>query len=112
MIPNPARPPSSSGVPRMLIEAGECWKTGNYSEAIHVLQRALRLDAANTRVLQELGYAYAMSYDFNAAERAFEEAIRVSASKIDALLAVAHYWRRMRRFDSALNCFERVLEHQ
>lgn len=106
--PNPFAPPSS--VSRMFGEARECLARSDYPQAIQILQRAHGLDSTNDKVLIELGYAYAMAYDFAAAERYFENAIRVAPSKALALLAVGHRWMDVRHFEAACNYFERILQ--
>ncbi|MDB6124046.1 MAG: hypothetical protein JWQ71_3039 [Pedosphaera sp.] len=99
-----------TGVDRMFLEAAHGWRSGDYQKVVEILQRAHRLYPEHEKVLIELGFAHAMSYDFDAAEQCFEKAIRISPSKTDTLLAVGHQWRRVRHYEAAKNCFERILQ--
>ena len=99
-----------SGLPRFLAEASDFWKRGDYQQAAQALERAHQLRLSDEKILLDLGMANAMNYDFAAAERFFENAIRVAPSKTDALMVVGQNWRKLRHFEAARHCFERVLQ--
>lgn len=107
---NPAPASSQNLLSRLRAEARECLKQNDYQQAIEILQRAHRLDPANDRILLELGQANVMSYDFSAARKNFDQALRVSTSKPDALVAIGHHWMDIRCFATAAECFEKVLQ--
>jgi tetratricopeptide (TPR) repeat protein len=96
----------------MFLEVAQHWRTGDYQKTADILRRAHRLAPTNEKVLLELGFAHAMSYDFAEAERWFETAIRVSSSKTQTLLAVGHQWQKVRHYEVARGCFERILQQK
>ena len=69
----------------MFQEAAEAWKRQEYQQTIEILERAARLDPANTRIQLDLGRAYGLRYDYAAAERCLEKAVRVAAKRAEAL---------------------------
>ncbi len=77
-----------------------------------MLQRAHKLDPANDKILVDLGSACAKAYDFAAAQRWFDEAVRVSTTPVPALTAVGHAWLEVRNFEAAQACFERLLQEK
>ena len=70
---------------RMLQEANEAWGRCDYQQSFELLERASRLDPANTRILMQLGQSYGRRYDYAAAERCFDKAVRVATRKAEAL---------------------------
>jgi tetratricopeptide (TPR) repeat protein len=94
---------------RMISEAGKFLNQGDYDQAIQILQRAHGLNPNDVEVLIDLGLAYAFSYDFQTAERYFENAILVASHKIQPLMAAGHGWLKVRNYEAAQSCFERIL---
>src|SRR5687767_8959062 len=80
---------------RLFEEAAEAWRRQAYEETIQLLERASRLDPANAGVLLDLGRAYGLRYDYAAAERCLERAVRLAARKPEAL---AEAGRRAQEF--------------
>lgn len=77
---------SKGSLSRLFQEAVEAWRRQEYHETIALLERASRLDPANTNVLFDLGRAYGLRYDYEAAERCFDKAIKIAPGKADALV--------------------------
>src|SRR6266481_1076496 len=77
---------SKGSLSRLFQDAVEAWRRQDYQETIALLERASRLDPANTNVLLDLGRAYGLRYEFESAERCFEKAIKIAPRKIDALI--------------------------
>ena len=54
----------------------ESWQRRDFQQGIEILERASRLDPANAGILLDLGRFYGKRYDYAAAERCFEKAVR------------------------------------
>lgn len=99
---------SQHSLTRILQEAAEAWKRQEYQQTIENLERVIRLDPANARVLLDLGRAYGLRYDYSAAERCFEKAVRVAAKKLEALADAGRRCQEFGSFAMARNYFERA----
>src|SRR5215468_3293990 len=77
---------SKGSLSRLFQDAVEAWRRQDYQQTIALLERASRLDPANTNVLLDLGRAYGLRYEFESAGRCFEKAIKVAPRKTDALI--------------------------
>ena len=112
MTTYPTAPASrhQSAFARICAEAAQHLKVGDYVPAIELLERAHRLDPADSRIALDLGYANAMAYDFAAAERWFDRAIQLAPERTGMLMAIAERWSDVRQFDASGRIFERVLE--
>ena len=76
---------SQGSLNRMLQEANEAWNRSDFEQCFDLLERASRLDPANTRILMQLGQSYGRRYDYAGAERCFDKAVRVATRKAEAL---------------------------
>jgi tetratricopeptide (TPR) repeat protein len=92
---------SKNSLSRMLQTAGEAWKQKDFQKSIEILERASRLDPANAGILLDLGRMYGLRYDYTAAERCLEKAIRVAPKKTEAMAAAGMQCRNFRKFDLA-----------
>ncbi len=86
---------SQGSLSRLFQEAAEAWRRQDYGKTIDVLERASRLDPANPSISFDLGRAYGLRYDYPAAERCLEKAVRVSPRRAEAL---AEAGRRCQEF--------------
>lgn len=77
----------NSSVARMLQTADQAWERRDFQQCFEQMERASRLDPANARILLILGQRYGLRYDYAAAERCFDKALRVAIRKTDALAA-------------------------
>ncbi len=76
---------------RILQAAEQAWHQKDFQQNIELLERASRLDPANTGILFQLGRMQGLRFDYAAAERCFERAIRLSPRKTEAMsMAGAH----------------------
>jgi tetratricopeptide (TPR) repeat protein len=89
---------SQRSLSRLFQEAAESWKRLDYQQSIETLERAAKLDPANANIQLDLGRAYGMRYDYPAAERCLEKAVRVASRKVDTL---AEAGRRCQEFGSS-----------
>jgi tetratricopeptide (TPR) repeat protein len=76
---------SQGSVFRMIQTADEAWKRRDFQQYFELLERASRLDPANASLLFILGQRYGLRYDYAAAERCFDKAVRLTAKKSEAL---------------------------
>jgi tetratricopeptide (TPR) repeat protein len=74
---------------RLLNSADDARNRQEFQECVAILERASRLDPANAQILLNLGQAHGMNFDYAAAERSFEKAIRVAPKKTEALAGAA-----------------------
>ena len=94
---------------RLFQEAAEAWRRQEYSQTITLLERASRLDPANANVLLDLGRAHGLRYDFAAAGRCLEKAIRVMSRKADALTEAARRCQEFGHYEMASGFLTRAV---
>jgi len=74
------------------------------------LERASRLAPANAGILLQLGRIHGLRYDYVAAERCFEQALRFAPRKTEMLTAVANHCQDFRNPEIAERYLRRALE--
>ncbi len=94
----------------MLQAATESWNRQDYQQYFDTMERASRLHPANHGLLLDLGAAHGKRYDYAAAERCFEKAVRVAPQKAEALAMAGVHCRAFTRYDLARHYFERAIE--
>jgi len=92
---------SPGSLRRMMQAAAEAENCRDFQQCIEILERACRLDPANSGILLNLGGIYGKRYDYAAAARCFEKAIRVAPKKSEALSAVLRQCREFGREEMA-----------
>jgi tetratricopeptide (TPR) repeat protein len=95
---------------RMLQVAEAAWNRKDFQECIETLERASRLAPSNTGILLRLGRFHGLRYDYAAAERCFEQALRLAPRKVEMLTAIADQCQNFRNPDIAVRHLQRVLE--
>ena len=103
---------SQGSLSRMLQAATESWKRCDFQEAIEIMERLSRLDPANFGVLLDLGGFYGKRYDYAAAERCFERAVRIAPKKAETLAMAAQKSREFRKEDMAEAYLQRAAEQK
>jgi tetratricopeptide (TPR) repeat protein len=93
----------------MVLTASDFWKQREFQKSIETLERASRLDPANARILLDLGGTYGLRYDYAAAERCFEQAVRVALRKTEALAAAGERCCQFNQYEMAERFFQRVV---
>lgn len=76
---------SQGTVSRLLRAADEAWKNRKFQEAIASLERASHLNPSHAGILLDLARFYGLRYDYGAAERCLEQAVRVAPNKGETL---------------------------
>ena len=89
---------SQGSLSRLFQQAADAWRRQDYQETIDLLERAGRLDPANPAILLDLGRAYGLRYDYAAADRCLEKAVRLAARKSQVLVEAG---RRCQEFGLA-----------
>jgi tetratricopeptide (TPR) repeat protein len=103
---------SQGSLSRLLQAASESWKRCDHQSAIEAMERLSRLDPANASVWLDLGGFYGKRYDYAAAERCFERAVRLAPKKSAALAIAGQKAREFRREDMAEQYFRRAAEQK
>jgi tetratricopeptide (TPR) repeat protein len=76
---------SQGSLSRMINAADESWKRGDSRQCFEIMERASRLDPGNPKMQFYLAQRYGLRYNYDAAERCFEQAVRIAPSKTEAL---------------------------
>jgi len=93
----------------MFQAATESWQRCDFQQSMEILERASRLDPGNSGILLDLGGLYGKRYDYAAAERCFEKAVRIAAKKTEALVAAGQQSRDFGNYAMAERYFQRAL---
>ena len=95
---------------RMIQDADEAWRRGDFQQCFGLLERAGRFNLANSRILMQLGKLYGQRYDYVAAERCFEKATRVASKKAETLTMAGRLFVDFARHQLAERFFQQALE--
>ena len=80
-----------SSVDRILLEVQQVMRNKDYHRGMELLERAARLEPANTNILLHLGRIYGEHNDYATAERYFEQALRVSSNRTETLALIGDH---------------------
>jgi tetratricopeptide (TPR) repeat protein len=97
---------SKGSLQRTLQGAMEAWNQRDFEQYFDLMERAGRQDPANYQIPLDLGLAYGVRYDYSAANRCFEKAVRVAPNKTEALVVAATHSRNFGRYEMARHYFE------
>ncbi len=98
-------------IAQMLRGAAQSWQQGQYSKYFDAMEQIARMDPGNHRIALDIGCAFAMRYDYAAAERWFERAVAIATNKSEALELIGLHCRNVNRYDMAERYLERASEH-
>ncbi|HEY3863348.1 MAG TPA: sulfotransferase [Verrucomicrobiae bacterium] len=101
---------SEGALARLRQNAQAAWRRQDYAEYFKIMEQAARQDPANSRLLLDLGAAHGMRYEYAAAARCFDKAVRVSPSKDAALVMAATQCRGFDRFVMARHYLELAIK--
>jgi len=103
---------SKGSLDRMLEAARQAWVQKDIPQHLELLERASRLNPSNAAIHLQLGRAHGLGYNYAAAERSFEQAVRVSPHKAGALALVGVQCRDFRTPEMAERYLKRALEQK
>ncbi len=95
---------------RILQEVNEAWKRCDFQAAIEQMESVSRRDPGNAGVLLDLGKMHGLRYDYAAAERCFEKALRITGQKTEILIAAGQQSLTFNHFALAEGYLKRALE--
>ena len=101
---------SDGALLRLRQGAVEAWQRQDYPQYFKIMEQASRQDPANPAILLDMGGAYGKRYDFAAAERCFEKAVRVSPNREDTLVMAGTHCRAFDHYEMARAYFERAIK--
>ena len=101
---------SQGSLSRRFHEAAEAWKRQDYRHAIETLEGAARLDPANATIQLDLGRAHGLRYDYTAAEKCLEKAVRLVSKKTEVLTEAGRRCQEFGSYEMAKGYFERAAE--
>src|SRR5271170_4668425 len=103
---------SQGSLSRMIKAADESWKQGDPRQCFEILERASRLDPGNPKMQLYLGQRYGLRYNYAAAERCFEQAVRIAPDKTETLAIAGRLSLDFGRHQMAEDYFRRALEQK
>jgi tetratricopeptide (TPR) repeat protein len=103
---------SQGSVFRMIQTADEAWKRRDFQQCFESLERASRLDPANPRILLILGQRYGLRYDYAAAQRCFDKAVRLATGKSETLATAGQLSTDFASHQLAEHYFQQALEQK
>jgi tetratricopeptide (TPR) repeat protein len=95
---------------RIFQEVNEAWKRCDFSVAIGKMEDISRRDPANFGLLLDLGRMHGQRYDYAAAERCFERALRITGQKTEVLAAAGQQCHKFGSFTMAEAYLKRAVE--
>jgi tetratricopeptide (TPR) repeat protein len=115
---------SQGSIARLLQAAEQAWQLKDFQQNLEILERASRLDPANSGILMQLGRVQGLRYQYAAAEQYFDRAIRLAPNKTKALATASqasldfsnhqlteHYFQQaLEQKDAAPETFARLAE--
>jgi tetratricopeptide (TPR) repeat protein len=101
---------SKNSLAGMIQSANELWSNRDYQQSIKLMERASRLDPANAGILLNLGLGHGVCYDYAAAERCFEKAVRVATRKAEVLAMAGQHCLHFNRHEMARHYLERAIK--
>ncbi|HEV2455399.1 MAG TPA: sulfotransferase [Verrucomicrobiae bacterium] len=97
-----------SVVQRLCLEANDAWEQQDYQRSIRLFGQAARKEPLNPTLLLNLALAYGKRYDFPAAERCIEKAVRISKDRAQTLADAGQICLEFANIDMAIHCFQRA----
>jgi len=86
------------------------WQRQDFQQSIELLERATKLNPEDPCVYLDLGRARGWRYDYNAAVRSFEKAIRVSRWHVQSFIAAGLHCVNFGQPEMGENYFKRALQ--
>lgn len=90
---------SQGSLDKSIKSAHETWRRCDFQAAIEILERVSRLNPSNPEIFFQLGRMHGLRQNYAAAERNFEQAIRVSSRKTSAMAMAGMHSREFLKTD-------------
>ena len=97
---------------RILQAAQQAWHQKDFQQNIELLERASKLAPSNIGILLQLGRMHGLRYDYAAAERCFEQAVRMSPRRTETLALAGAHSRDFRDPKIGERYFQRAAEQK
>jgi len=104
--PRPNKP--NPAIERLYREAEEAWRQQDYPKSISLMEQASRKEPYNPSLLLDLARAHGRRYDFPAAERCIEKALRISKDHTHTLGEAGRTCLKFDDLDMAVSYLERA----
>jgi tetratricopeptide (TPR) repeat protein len=101
---------ASGSLNRMLQAAEVAWVFKDFQTSIETFQSASRIAPSNTGILLRLGGLHGLRYDYAAAERCFEQALRLTPRKSEMITEIITHCLNFRNPDITERYLRRALE--
>jgi tetratricopeptide (TPR) repeat protein len=101
---------AAGSLQRMLQTAEAAWEQKDFPKCLETLESAHRLAPSNTGILLQLGRIHGLRYDYAAAERCFESALRIAPKKMEMFAAIADSCQNFRNPAVAEQFLRRAVE--
>jgi tetratricopeptide (TPR) repeat protein len=99
--PNPA-------IERLQLEARVAWENLEFQKGIQLIERAARKDPGNPSLLLNVAQAYVQRYEFAAAERYIEKAVKLSTNPVQTLEKAGQICLGLENVEMAFRYFKRA----
>ena len=86
------------------------WQRQDFKQSIELLERATKLNPEDPCVYLDLGRAQGLRYDYAAARKSFEKAVRVSRWHVQSFIAAGLHCANFRQLNMAEDYFKRALQ--
>jgi tetratricopeptide (TPR) repeat protein len=103
---------SQGSLNRILQAAELAWCQKDFQQNLDLLERARRLAPSHVGILLQLGRMHGLRFDYTAAEKCFEQALRVSPRKTETLALAGTYCRDLRNPELGERYFRRATEQK
>jgi tetratricopeptide (TPR) repeat protein len=104
--PHPTKP--NPVIQRLYHEANQAWEQQDYQKSISLFEKATRKEPYNPAPLLNVALAYGKRYDFPAAERCIEKAVRISKDRAQTLADAGQICLEFANIDMAISCLKRA----
>jgi tetratricopeptide (TPR) repeat protein len=101
---------SEAALARMRQSAAGAWQRQDYPAYYKIMLEAIRQDPANSTLQLDLGAAYGVHFDYDAAKRCFEKAARLAPIRHHALVLAATNCRAFDRYEMARDYLEQAVK--
>ncbi|MDB6036732.1 MAG: Sulfotransferase [Verrucomicrobiales bacterium] len=99
----------SEALSHLFTQAAEAWRNQDYEAAIRSLEHASKVDRINPSIQLDLARAYGLRYEYSAAQRCLDKAVRLAPGKAQALVAAGGRCQEFGHYEMAKRFFDRAI---